>query len=186
MSLRKKYSTKHLSIRPLELRDYSSWIQSQKQMESSSGPFDAKALTPKKRTFLTFKKNVLRQRKDAKTDKAYIWNVFLKTSNELIGWVDITTIHRGSYQMANLGYYIISPYRRQGFAKEAVMKMIPAAFSHLKYHRLEAAIDPKNRASLSLAKKCGLRKEGLKQFYWKENKSWKSLVVFIATPELFR
>lgn len=111
--------------------------------------------------------------------------MFLRETGEFIGWIDVSRIARGEHQIANLGWFTMNRHRGNGYAKEAVTKLISAAFGDLGFHRLEAAIHPRNKASIKMAKSLGLHSEGLKKFYLKHNGTWQDHAVFITTPELF-
>jgi ribosomal-protein-alanine N-acetyltransferase len=61
----------------------------------------------------------------------------------------------------------------------AGLKAVTAqAFGTLKLHRLEANIQPENRASLALARNCGFRREGYSPRYlkiggrWRDHERW--------------
>lgn len=56
---------------------------------------------------------------------------------------------------------------------KAVEELIHIAFSRLRLHRLEASIQPNNRASRSLAKACEFRKEGLTKAFLKKGGEWR-------------
>ena len=92
-------------------------------------------------------------------------------------------ISRLSYQFANLGYEVNNQYWGQGFASEAIEAAIPTAFKTLLLHRVEAGILPKNRASIRVAKKVGLRREGLRKKYFFDGQEWIDIVYFVAYPE---
>ena len=136
-------------------------------------------------SYENYKGAVLRHTQRAKEDHSYMWNIFLKSTGELVGWIDIDTISRGRYQMANFGYFILNVYRRNGYAREAGLRIRQAAFEDLKFHRLEAITDPDNKASVAVAKACGFRYEGIKKNYWFENGKWIDQKVLAATPEMF-
>ena len=61
---------------------------------------------------------------------------------------------------------------------EAMQLVIAHAFSKLKLHRLEANIQPKNRASIALVKKCGFTLEGVSRRMlkicgkWRDHERW--------------
>ena len=184
--IRKKYITKRLEIRPLALTDYQRWFDSNDLAKPPVDKFDWKPVPKEKRTRAFFRKSVLRHRRLAKSDGTYIWNIFLRKTGEVIGHLDISTIAREPYQMANLGYFLINSYRGEGYAKEAVEKIISVAFRDFKFHRLEAVIDVDNRASIRFAKKCGLHREGIKKHYWFQHGHWADQMVFIVTPELWK
>ena len=111
--------------------------------------------------------------------------MFLRDTGEFVGWIDISTIARGEHQIANLGWFTMNQYRRNGYAKEAVTKLISVAFHELHFHRLEASIHPRNKQSIKMAKSLGLHREGIKKFYLRHNDIWSDYVVYITTPELF-
>lgn len=185
MNKRKAYTTRRLTIRPLEVKDYPLWLQAQELSYPKKDKFDLDPLPVSRRTSDLFKKNVIRQRKEAQNDISYTWNFFSKKTKELMGWIAINTICRGDHQIANLGWFTINTYRNQGYASEALKKLISMTFKDLKFHRLEASIDRDNKASLYLAKKIGLHREGIKKHYWYQNGRWEDQVVYITTPELW-
>lgn len=111
--------------------------------------------------------------------------MFLRESGEFVGWIDISTMSRQPHFMANLGWFVFNVYRGNGYAREAVVKLISAAFSDLGFHRLEASIDPRNRVSQAMARSCGLSLEGVKKFYLNDNGVWRDMICYITTPELF-
>lgn len=57
-----------------------------------------------------------------------------------------------------LGYRILSPYRRKGYAREAVLAMINWAQQHFQIHRFIASVSPENEASLQLVQSLGFKK----------------------------
>lgn len=109
----------------------------------------------------------------------------LKKDGSALGMVNISTIRRHRYEMANVGCMIFPQYRGRGFAPEALSAVIELGFKQLKFHRLEAAIDLDNRASIRTARKAGMYREGIKKHYWHQNGRWEDQVVYIAVPELF-
>lgn len=56
-------------------------------------------------------------------------------------------------------------------------------FKHLKLNRLEAAINLDNKKSIYLAKKIGMKKEGIKKRYWFEHGKWVDHLIYVANPE---
>ena len=59
-----------------------------------------------------------------------------------------------------VGYRVEAPYRRQGYAREAVQAMFDWAASAHGIHRFIASISPTNEASLRLAAGFGFRETG--------------------------
>ncbi len=150
-----------------------------------AGKFDLRRPSDQELSRDGFRQQVLRWRKLALEDKVWVWGVFLKKDGSALGMVNISTIRRHRYEMANIGYMILPQFRGRGFAPEALRAVIKVAFKQLKFHRLEAAIDRDNRSSIRTACKAGMYREGIKRHYWYQNGRWVDQVVFMAVPELF-
>ena len=60
-----------------------------------------------------------------------------------------------------LSWVTYAPYREKGLAARAVRLLVRFAFDELGLERVEAHVNPLNRASLRVAHRAGLRREGL-------------------------
>ena len=70
-----------------------------------------------------------------------------------------------------MGYGIHNRFWRNGFGNDAVRAALEIAFKQLKVFRVDAHIHRENLASIKLAKKVGMRREGtLKDFNELQNK----------------
>jgi [ribosomal protein S5]-alanine N-acetyltransferase len=98
--------------------------------------------------------------------------VVLRPSGDLVGAIHLNNIVRGPLQGAFLGYYAFTPYAGRGLMGEGMRLVLRRAFQKLKLHRLEANIQPANRASLRLARSCGFVREGFSRRYLKVNGRW--------------
>ena len=94
-------------------------------------------------------------------------------TGQLAGVIELQDIYRGNFCNAYLIYYAFAGHNGQGLMTEALQEVIQIAFSKLKLHRLEANIQPANRASRRLAKACGFRKEGLSLRFLKKGGEWR-------------
>ena len=99
--------------------------------------------------------------------------VILRESGDLVGAIHLNHIIPGALQGAFLGYYAFTPHAGQGLMREGMRLVLKQAFQELKLHRLEANIQPKNHASLRLARKCGFVREGFSRRYLKVGGRWK-------------
>jgi ribosomal-protein-alanine N-acetyltransferase len=121
-------------------------------------------------------------RESALIDYCYNWVVFHKQTHQHLGTIDLSTIKRDVFQWANLGYVIHNQFWRQGFGKEAVTAAVKAGFEHLHYHRIEAAINLDNHASIALVESVGLQRECIRRAYWYENEQWVDHLIYVALP----
>lgn len=97
----------------------------------------------------------------------------LRASGELVGVAAISEIVRGALRSAYLGYYAFAPHERQGLMTEGLSLVIRRAFGALRLHRLEANVQPGNRASLKLIRRLGFRREGYSPRYLKVRGRWR-------------
>lgn len=88
------------------------------------------------------------------------WGIALAHSDQLIG---TCTLHHYAPQhlRSELGFALGSAWQRQGYATEAVTRMIRHTHEDLGIERLEADVDPRNGPSLTLLEKLGFQREGL-------------------------
>ena len=106
------------------------------------------------------------------------WLVCLKRGGAIAGVVNVNEIVRGAFRSAYLGYYVFAGFEQQGVMRAALRAVVRHAFRTDRLHRLEANIQPTNRASIALAKSCGLRKEGFSPRYlkiggrWRDHERW--------------
>lgn len=96
----------------------------------------------------------------------------------IIGFFNLSQISRGSLQSAYLGYAVGKPYAGQGYMREGLQLVLEHAFLNLGLHRVEANIQPGNRASIALARGAGFRREGFSPRYlkiggrWRDHERW--------------
>lgn len=92
------------------------------------------------------------------------WAIRLKGKKKMIGTSCLWNIQLHNHR-AEIGYELLPEYHRMGFISEAVSAVINYAFNELKFHSLEAYINPDNTASIGVATKNGFIKEA----HFKEN-----------------
>ena len=104
--------------------------------------------------------------------------VRLRESGELVGVVSVSEIVRGNFHSAYLGYYAFDPHHGQRLMAEGLRLVMDHAFRRLKLHRLEANLQPGNRASRALVRGLGFRREGYSRRYlkiagrWRDHERW--------------
>jgi ribosomal-protein-alanine N-acetyltransferase len=112
----------------------------------------------------------------------YGFLVVHRKTGQLVGAINLNNVVRGGFQSAALGYYAFKPYTGRGLMREGLLLVLKHAFTKLKLHRVEANIQPDNRASIALVKGCGFVKEGYSRRFvkvcgqWKDHERWALLV----------
>ena len=99
-------------------------------------------------------------------------------TDQLAGVINISQIVGGFFQSGYLGYYAFTPHESRGYMSEGLRAVITRAFRTHGLHRLEANIQPENRASKRLVERLGFRLEGFSPRYlkiagrWRDHERW--------------
>ena len=111
--------------------------------------------------------------------------VFLKEDpNQIIGTVclyNVSTI----YSHAELGYKFSSKFHHNGYASEAVEKLLDIAFMELRLHRITAHVQEENQPSIRLLKGMGFETEGICRDYLYLHGAWRDHIQYsLLTPAI--
>ena len=93
---------------------------------------------------------------------SYIFSIIHIQSNEFIGLIALN-LGKVSFKNAEIWYKIHPSYWRQGFATEALTKILDYGFYELHLHRIEAGVAVENIPSIKMLEKVGMIKEGRKR-----------------------
>ena len=117
-----------------------------------------------------------------KRDDFYGFLICRRDDGAIVGNINLFNIVRLGVQNAIVGYFVGAPYARQGHATEALQLVLRFAFGKLKLHRVEASIQPHNKASIALVKRAGFVLEGYSRRLvkiagkWRDHERWAILV----------
>jgi ribosomal-protein-alanine N-acetyltransferase len=114
--------------------------------------------------------------------------VFLKEDPEtIIGTVSLYEISK-PLSKTEVGYKFSSAYHHQGYASEAVEKILDVAFTDLGLHRVCAHVHESNLPSIRLLENLGFEKEGICKAHMYMRGKWvdhlQYSLVTASTPEL--
>jgi ribosomal-protein-alanine N-acetyltransferase len=98
--------------------------------------------------------------------------VRLRNGGQIVGVINFNHIVHGGIDSAFLGYYAVAGFTGNGYMTEGLQIAMEYGFSRLSLHRLEANIQPGNRRSIALVKRCGFRYEGFSPRYMKIGAKW--------------
>jgi ribosomal-protein-alanine N-acetyltransferase len=152
-----------ITIRKVSLKDENEFLHAARASRLSHQSWVKVPLTP-----IAFRRYVNEMR--TAEDLAFV--VRRKDTGSLVGVVELQDIFMGDFKNAYIIYYAFEGKQGQGLMRQAVTEVIRIAFSKLKLHRLEANIQPENKASKKLAKACGFSKEGYSPKFLKKGGRW--------------
>jgi ribosomal-protein-alanine N-acetyltransferase len=111
----------------------------------------------------------------------YGFGIFV--DNILAGEMNVSSIQRGPFQNAYVGYWIDQRHAGQEYTPEALVVAMRFAFEDLRLHRLQIAIIPRNRPSRRVVEKLGIRLEGMAERYLEINGNWEDHLRYAITTE---
>lgn len=120
---------------------------------------------------------------DRTSKKGISWAITLSADNTFLGdvayWKITSKHHHGE-----IGYSLKPQHWGKGYMTEAVTAVLTWGFQQLNLHRVEADINPSNKASRKLLLKMGFKKEGyFREDYFYEGKFLDSEVYGLLEPE---
>ena len=98
-----------------------------------------------------------------KANESINWAITLQGNNRLIGMICLIRMQPENYR-TEVGYILHPEFHGKGIMDEALKAVIAYAFNTLKFHSLEALIDPFNTASERLL----IRNDFVKEGHFKE------------------
>jgi ribosomal-protein-alanine N-acetyltransferase len=116
----------------------------------------------------------------ARADRRYALGIFAPA---LVGRVALNEIVRGVFGNAYLGYFVDEAVNGRGYATEAVRQAVRFGFDEAGLHRVQAAVVPRNAASVRVLEKAGFREEGYAERYICINGVWEDHRIFAVTRE---
>jgi ribosomal-protein-alanine N-acetyltransferase len=177
-----EHKTKRLIIRPLKEKDFEIWKKAHEDMLEPQNTWDV-AHREHILTKARFKKVLAWNKKQRKLDRFIDYIIIEKKSGRIIGRMSLMDIARSITQSAFLGYSLFNNHWGKGYAEEAVKGIIKLAFNEHNLHRIVAGIEPQNKRSLALARKLGMRREGIARRVVSLRGEWRDLVQFALTTE---
>ncbi len=102
---------------------------------------------------------------------------------DFAGEVNLSSVQRGPFQNAYVGYWVDRDLAGQGYVPEAVVVVLRHAFDDLRLHRIQIAIIPRNESSRRVVAKLGIRDEGLAVRYLEIDGIWEDHIRYAITHE---
>jgi [ribosomal protein S5]-alanine N-acetyltransferase len=99
------------------------------------------------------------------------------------GELTLSSIQRGPFQSASVGYWIDEAMAGKGYVPEGVVACLRFAFDELALHRVEISIIPRNVASRRVVEKLGIRFEGIAERLLSIDGVWEDHARYAITSE---
>jgi [ribosomal protein S5]-alanine N-acetyltransferase len=127
---------------------------------------------------------ILRHRREWKRGQSFVMMLTPQDrEGRIIGRIALGGILLGAFQSAYLGYWMDAEHQGRGLMTEAVRAATTFAFRVAGLHRVQAAVMPRNTASLRVLDKAGYRREGVASRYLCIAGKWEDHVLFALTTE---
>ena len=163
-----------LVLRPLRLRDRRAWEELRRSNTAWLEPWEATSPTGTAPT--SFRSYVRALDRQARAGQMLPFAVEL--DGELVGQLTVSSISRGSFHNAVIGYWVSQHVAGHGVTPTAVAMVCDYCWFELGLHRVEINIRPENGASLRVVEKLGFRDEGLRRRFlhiqggWRDHRSY--------------
>jgi len=171
-------------LRPLVAGDFEAWREVRLRSHDWLVKWEPRPLpgqadpTVDKRAFSARCNARIRERE---LGTGYGFGVFV--GDRFAGEINISSVQRGPFQNAYVGYWVDRAMAGNGYTPEAFVVIAKFAFEDLMLHRLQVSIIPRNGPSLRVAQKLKLRNEGTAVRYLEINGAWEDHVRFAITSE---
>jgi [ribosomal protein S5]-alanine N-acetyltransferase len=175
---------RRVALRPLVVGDFEAWREVRVRARSWLVKWEPRPLpgqpdaTDDRRIFAA---RCGARERERQLGTGYGFGIFV--GGRFSGEINLSSVQRGPYQNAYVGYWIDEAMAGHSYTPEAFVIVCRFAFEDLALHRLQASIIPRNTASRRVAAKLGLREEGIAQRYLEINGVWEDHVRYAITSE---
>jgi len=172
-----------VTLRTLVDADYEAWVEVRSRcrdwlLQWEPRPKDAPPVAEDRGSFSA--RCAMRER-ERQMGSGYGFGIFV--AGRFAGEVTLSSVQRGPFQSGYVGYWIDRELAGRGLVPEAVVMVLHFAFEAVNLHRVEISIIPRNRASLRVVEKLGLRMEGVAERYLEIDGRWEDHARFAMTAE---
>ncbi len=174
---------RRVRLRPVREDDYEAWSEVRSRCRAWLLPWEPRPAgapypSEDRTTFIT--RCSMRER-ERQLGTGYGFGIFV--TGRFAGEVNMSSVTRGAFQNAHVGYWIDQSHAGRGYVPEACVLLFRFAFEEIGLHRLQVSIIPRNRPSRRVAQKLWLRGEGVALRYLEIDGRWEDHVRYAMTAE---
>ena len=174
---------RRVSLRTLSAHDYGQWIEIRDRCRDWLVPWEPRPagapVPPEDRNSFAARCSLRERERQMAT--GYGFGIFV--GDRLVGELTLSSVQRGPFQSAYVGYWVDQGCAGRGYVPEAVVVALAFAFDELALHRIEISIIPRNDRSLRVVEKLGIRFEGTAERFLQINGVWEDHCRFAITQE---
>ena len=174
---------RRVTLRTMVPDDYDKWIEVRERCRDWLVPWEPRpegAPVPAEDRASFGARCSMRER-ERQMGTGYGFGVFV--GERLVGELTLSSVQRGPFQSAYIGYWIDEAVAGRGYTPEAVVVALRLAFEDLGLHRIEISIIPRNDRSKRVVEKLAIRHEGIAKRFLQINGVWEDHSRFAITAE---
>ena len=176
-----------VGVRPVRLRDAFDWVEVRRRNRRWLEPWEGRssragaASWDERHTVGVYLTMLRAARREARAGRALPFAVTY--DGELVGQITVSTVVRGAFDSASVGYWVDERVAGRGVTPTALALVVDHCFRGVGLHRVEAAVRPENAPSLRVVDKLGFREEGLHRRFLFIAGDWRDHLGFALTSE---
>jgi len=174
---------RRISLRTLQPTDYDGWIEVRERCRDWLIPWEPRPagapVPPEDRN--SFAARCAMRERERQLGSGFGFGIFL--GDQIVGELTLSSVQRGPFQSAYIGYWVDQAMAGHGYVPEAVVVALAFAFEELSLHRIEISIIPRNERSKRVVEKLEIRHEGVAQRFLQINGVWEDHARFAITDE---
>jgi [ribosomal protein S5]-alanine N-acetyltransferase len=171
-------------LRPLAVGDFPAWQEVRRRNHGWLTPWEP-ARTPGMPDVVehreAFAMRCSARERERQLGTGFGFGMFV--SGQFAGEINLSSVQRGPFQSAYVGYWIDQAHAGHGYTAEALVLVIRFAFEQVHLHRVQVSIIPRNHRSRRVVEKLKLREEGIALRYLEINGVWEDHVRYAITAE---
>jgi ribosomal-protein-alanine N-acetyltransferase len=175
---------RRVSLRPLVASDFSQWREVRRRNDGWLTPWEPRRnpeLPDVVESPEAFAMRCAARERERQLGTGFGFGIFV--GDRLCGEINLSSVQRGPFQSAYVGYWVDEAHAGRGYMPEALVVVTRFAFEQLGLHRLQVSIIPRNKRSRRVVEKLGLRDEGIAERYIEINGVWEDHVRYAITAE---
>jgi len=186
-------TTRRLALRPLTPADFPAWQEVRRRNEAWLTPWEPARnanLPDVVESAEAFAMRCSARERERQLGTGFGFGIFVlstgyrrRTRETFCGEINLSSVQRGPFQSAYVGYWIDRAQAGHGYMPEALVLVARFAFEQVHLHRIQVSIIPRNQRSRRVVEKLKLRDEGIAQRYLEINGVWEDHVRYALTVE---